>query len=241
MTFNYSISGRFSRSVSVSALVALLSGGAVSAQNADNTVLYFGLDRVRNGTGAYGGFVYALGGDTSATGWTITTNLDYSHFSSTGSTTDTYGGSVALGYQWHTPDFFFTIGLGADVIDNTDTPPSGSPLEGRHVGGILQIGFETKAQDAAYFMGYGAYASALERSYTQLRLGYQSTSLTYGIEAVYADELASMAVARLGVFIGGIQLGNGYLGLSAGYEDELGATANDGAYVALEYSIPLRF
>lgn len=242
MFFGKDVFGGLARQVSIVVTVALASVGGAAAEDAENTVVYFGGDGVRNGVGVYGGFTYALNGDIATSGWVISANMGYATFWSPGSTSYTFDASVLLGYQWHTPDYYLALNLGGDFISNVDTPPTAGPAMGQKVGVIGQVGFETKASEAIYLSGFGAYATANQRIYGQVRVGYQDANYyTYGVEGIYGNELGSSPVTRIGVFVGGIEVGPGAVGVSVGYLDEWGSTVNDGAYLAVEYSVPLRF
>lgn len=219
--------------------------GASGANAQDNAVLFTGLDGYKNNSGAYIGFVYALNGDINASGWTVASSLSYAISKDNSGTptvtTDSIGAVVTLGYQWDKPDYFLSLALGVDVIDNDDSPSIGSITEGRKAGAVAQIGFETKATNALYFNGFGEYHTANKRSYVQLRAGYKSNGYTYGLEGVYAKELDSQASTILGVFVNGIEFGKGTLGFSVGVLNGRDNDVYDGAHVAVEYSMPLRF
>ncbi len=244
MLFQASKICNFARQCFLGGLVATSLG--VSGANAQNSAeLFTGVDANRNGGGAYAGFVYAFNGDIDTSGWTVASVFSYSIFKDSSviptATASSTGAVFTFGYQWHTPDYFLTLALGADVIDNVESPSTGSPTEGRKFGGVAQIGFETKATNAMYLNGFGVYHTANERTYLQLRAGYKTDSYAYGLEGVYANELGSDGGVTLGAFVSGIEFGQGKLGFSIGGLNVRDSNIFDGAYVAVEYSIPLGF
>ncbi len=216
--------------------------GAASAQTADNTVFFTGVDAVSNGVSGYGGFVYALNDDVTTTGWTVSGNFGWSrnwdNSVSPSSKSNSVSASVLLGYQWHTPDLYLGLSLGADYINNTESPSTGSVTEGRKTGYVVQAGFETKRERAVYLQGFATHLSANNRNYAQLRAGYRATKYVFGVEGVFSDEMDSSPVTRVGLFVGDIPFGKGGFGVSAGYQNDRGSSVNDGAYVSVEYSIP---
>ncbi|MCR8548666.1 cellulose biosynthesis protein BcsS [Salipiger sp. P9] len=233
-----SLSARIWTLAATTALSLTLAVTDARADDTLDTVLFTGIDGYDGGAGIYGGFVTALNGDITASGWTLSANLGYSQSWGSFSDTDSTGASVLLGYQWHTPGYYASLALGVDVIENTEDPDTGARNNGTHTGYILQAGFQTKSVDALFFQGYGAYLSANERLYTQLRSGWASEKMTFGLEAIYADERDSAETVRYGLFVSDLPLGNGSFGISAGYHDDRGSD-DDGAYIAFEYSIPL--
>ncbi len=230
--------------LSAGVLLAVFAAAPVAAQN--QSIVFGGADVTENGRGAYLGVATAFNGDLGKqSGWTTTTIIGYSKYSDdsvspTSESTSTTA-SVLLGYNFVHPDWYATLSLGVDYVNNEDDPSSNSPAEGEKTGAIAQISYESKRENAFYIGGFGTYMTANERSYTQLRAGYKKPSITFGLEAIHASELDSNPVSGMGVFLSGIALGSGEIGLSAGYFDERGGTSGDGGYFAMEYSVPVRF
>ena len=226
-------------------LSAVLIAAPAFAEEPYNAAVFTGFDVNEGGWGTYIGTVYALNGDLGTSGWTATAILGYSEFADSSvlpsSSSKTLTGSALLGYLWHSPNFYTTLSFGVDIIDNTESPWTGSPTAGTKVGAVAQVGFETTENNTFYFNGFGTFMTANERVYSQLRAGYRGSQHAYGLEGVYSDERGSKETTKMGLFLSGIPVGKSELGISAGYFDERGTSASDGMYMAVEFSVPVRF
>lgn len=222
----------------------LLSGGSgLGEYSFVDTVLYWGFDLSRASSSQYGlgadvGFVTALNGNIAVSGWTMSANLGVSRSVHSPAETDSITGSVLLGYQWHTPQYYLALNAGVHVVNNDDNPPGGI-TDGTDVGAIVQYGFETKAANALYLQSYGAASTAFDQLYLHAKLGYNTGTLKYGAEFTASDDEGSSATFRYGGFIGGIPVGSLSMVVSAGYQAETQAGKSDGFYTQLGFSVPL--
>ncbi|MCC0015208.1 MAG: cellulose biosynthesis protein BcsS [Rhodobiaceae bacterium] len=213
------------------------------ANGAYDTVIYGSFDfshasSDQNGYGADAGFVTAINGDITTTGWTLTANVGVSRSNDVATDTTSFNGSVLGGYQWHTPAYYFALNAGVHFVNNDDNP-SGGPTDGSEAGVIAQYGFETKAVDAFYVQSYGALSSVYDQIYFHAKAGWKTQQLKYGAEFTASDEKDSGGTLRYGAFIGDIPLGMASVGISAGFQQELEAGKKDGFYSMVEMSMPL--
>ncbi|MFN0263239.1 cellulose biosynthesis protein BcsS [Tepidamorphus sp. 3E244] len=231
-------------------LAALLASAPVSAADkltayADSTydtVVYGGVDFSRansqqNGFGADAGFVTAVHGDISVSGWTVSANIGASQSNDVGTDTDSVYGSALVGYQWHSPQYYFALNAGVHAVDN-DESPSGGSTDGSEVGAVFQYGFETKG--GMYFVqSYGSFSTAYDQVYAHAKVGVRGSHFTYGAELTVFDEQDSDSTIRYGAFIGEIPLGNFRVGVAAGYQQEQDPASDDGFYATVQFSVPL--
>ena len=90
-----------------------------------DTVIYGGFDfshanSQQNGFGIDGGFVTAINGDITTTGWTVSANLGFSQSNDVATDTDSVSGSVLAGYQWHSPEYYFALNAGIAVVNGAN-------------------------------------------------------------------------------------------------------------------------
>lgn len=213
------------------------------ASGAYDTVIYGSFDfshanSNQHGFGVDAGFVTALNGDITTSGWTLTANIGFSRSNDVATDTDSFSGSVLAGYQWHAPAYYFAVNGGVAVVNNDETP-SGSPTDGSEVGAIAQYGFETKAVDAFYLQSYGAVSTAFSQIYFHAKAGRKTQTIKYGVEFTAMDEEDSGGTLRYGAFVGDIALGSINVGVSAGFQQELEAGKSDGFYTQVEFSMPV--
>lgn len=209
---------------------------------ADDTVLFWGADLALRGDstgfGLDAGFVTAINGDLSTSGWTVSGTVGFSNTDEPASDSQAFYGALLAGYQWHVPDFYFSLAGGVNVINNDETP-GGGPTDGTEVGFIAQYGFETKRENAFYAQSYGAYSTAYDQIYAHLKAGYKGSQLRYGPElTVFADE-SSDPTFRFGAFVGDIPVTDKLsMVVSAGYQLETEANTDDGFYATVGFSVP---
>lgn len=208
------------------------------------TVVYWGVDLSKNhsqrhGYGIDGGFVTALDGDLSTTGWTLSGNIGFGNVSSSDSETDSLYGTLLLGHLWVAPTAYFSLAGGVHYVDNDETPPGGA-TDGHEVGAIAQYGFETTVENAFYAQSYGAISTAYDQLYAHLKLGYKTDQLRFGAEFTVFDDEDGDGTRRYGVFIGDIPITDKLsMVVSGGYQEELDPGIEDGLYATVGFSIPI--
>jgi len=216
---------------------------ATDGHSVYDTVIYWGFDysRARSsqyGIGADAGFVSALNGDISQTGWTVSGNIGGSRSVSGLSSTNSAYGSVLVGYQWHMPGYYIALNAGIDAVNNNEKP-GGSKTDGSKLGAIVQYGFETKSVDAFYLQSYGSFSTAFTRLYGHAKVGYKTSDYKFGAEFTGYKDSGSAATYRVGGFFGDIPLGPVTMGVSAGLQLERGIGLSNGFYGLLEFSVPI--
>ena len=216
---------------------------AAYAPDANDTVIYWGLDYSHANSSQYGvgfdaGFVTALNRNIDASGWILTGSGGISRSQTLVANTESFNTSLLIGYLWQGPRSYFSLSGGVNYIYNDETPP-GSPTDGGEAGVIAQYGFETKAENALYFQSYGSISSAYSSVYFHAKGGYKTSSLKFGAEFTVYDDKGSSETMRYGVFLGDIPLGRLTMGVSAGYQDERSPGKRDGFYSLVEFSMPI--
>lgn len=204
-----------------------------------DTVIYWSGDYANSDTNDYGvnaGFVTALNGDLGVSGFTVSGNLGFSYTDGSGTDSESYYGSLLLGYLWALPDFYISIGAGPNII-NSDSDPA-STSDGWDVGAIVQYGVETTRENSLYFQSYGSYSTVRDQVYLHAKTGYKASTLRFGPEFTYFDDNDSEQTIRYGAFVGDIPLSDRLsMVVSAGYEDENGGS--DGFYATVGFAVPL--
>ncbi|HHN68260.1 MAG TPA: cellulose biosynthesis protein BcsS [Thermopetrobacter sp.] len=216
---------------------------AGAGEGMNDTVLFFGPQVAIRSTGKStlgfdSGFTTALSGDIDASGWVVTGNLGYAHTRYAGALTHSFYSSLLIGYQWQTPNIYFSLSAGVALNGDYDTA-SGTGVVGA-VGGSLLYVFETKAVNAPYVQSFGSFSTIATDIYLHAKAGYKTTSVSYGAEYTFFDDSGSAPTHRIGVFVNGIRITDRLsMSVSAGYQynrapDELG-----GAYATIGFSTPL--
>lgn len=209
-----------------------------------DTVIYWGGNlnysrSTRYGGGLDAGFVTALNGDLGASGWTLSTNLGFSSSVDIGSRSQSFYGSLLLGYLWHLPDFYVSLAGGVQYVNNNETP-GGGVTDGDQIGAIIHYNFETTRTNAFYLQSYGSASTAYNQLYGHVKAGYKAETLRFGGEFTVFDDIGGMPTLRYGAFLGGIPLAeNLNMAISAGYQHEMAPTAPNGFYATIGFAVPL--
>ncbi|MEP4036430.1 cellulose biosynthesis protein BcsS [Pseudophaeobacter sp.] len=227
--------GNFSKLVSVGVLSLVGFGTAATAQS---TSVFTGVELAEDSYTIYGGLVTALNRDINSSGALLRFSAVYGEYEY--ATTGVPGGIVdidgtsfdlMLGYQWVGTKATTSVYLGAEYRDNSLSPAD--PLNstsGDETG--VKAQFEVFSTDGSMPGSslIASYSTAYDSYFVRGRLGFSAGSLHLGPEvtALGNDEFDA---TKVGVFLGGIKLGNSAdLSLSLGYSDNSGSTNTDGIY-----------
>lgn len=209
-----------------------------------DTVIYwesdfYKADSDQKGFGIDGGFVTALNGDITKSGWTVTANIGFSRSDDAAAETKSRYGSVLVGYQWHFPTHYFALNTGV-YMGNNDETPGGSVTDGYEAGVLGQYGIETKSTNAFYLQSYGSITSAFDSRYAHLKIGYKADVLKFGAAFTIYDDEGSEETIRYGGFVGDIPLwGKLAMSVSAGYQQENEPGNENGFYGRTEFYVPI--
>ncbi len=230
--------------VPLAGFAAEATGPRIESARTHDSVAYWSTEFVRaragrNGYGTGAGFVTAWNGDIGVPGWIISSNLGFSRTQDAFSTSRSVYGTFVAGYQWNTPEYYFSMAAGAHYVDKNDTR-RGSAGDGAELGTMIQYSFETKARDTIYLQSYGSASTAFSQIYMHAEVGYRTSALSYGPMFSIFDEEGSRPTLRYGVFANDIPtFGSMRMAISAGYQDELDPSRSDGFYATLGFSVPL--
>lgn len=209
---------------------------------AESTTIFWGLSGTRHSWFAGGGFVHALNGNLGVNGWLVSGVLgggSSEDFDVIFSETDSFQAAALIGYQAVSSAIYLAVYIGVNYFNNDSTPfdPT-DPTAGDEVGFMVQGELETVGEDALYLSLMGTYSTAFDTYWVRARPGYNAGGIAFGPEFIASGDLGGDTV-RYGAFVGGIMIGGVEMTISAGYQDERGATYSDGAYGAVEFSANL--
>lgn len=236
---NQAINQKGSRNViaicvaAVSALAGVSAQAEGSADKKIDTVVFWGTDYARNNKNTYdvgvgAGLITSLEGDMSATGLALSGYIGYATTTTPAATTDSVSGWASLSHIWQFPNGYLSFGAGF-AFDDSDG-----------VASFLQYGFEVTASNSLFVQSYGSHSGNDDAIFALGRFGYATSSNRLGVEVTFMDDSTSRETWRYGAFVSGIDITPTVsMTVSAGFQDEYQPGVDDGAYVALGFSVPL--
>lgn len=207
-----------------------------------STTVFTGITAKEDVWYAYLGGVHALNGDINQEGWLVRALIgggeaDYSAGGAIGNVdADLFDADLMVGYQIFEGRNRYTGYVGVHYHD-TDLSPNdpGNSTRGDEFGAKIQLEANSWIGDFWNLGAIGSYSTANDAYWARARLGYDwGGGWLIGPEGVVGgdDEYDEQ---RIGVFVGGIQLGAINMSASVGYADT-SRSGNDSIYGTLGFS-----